>query len=436
MNTAVQLTEEIKTKWVPITESEDDAGQTIKSRSMRNNVARLLENSVQEGAIQNLAEVESTLAASSGLDSDNALQGAKFDPIVIAMIRRTMPQLIANELMGVQPMSGPTGLIFAMQPVYRSTAAGKTAGDNAFGVESVAPGYSGDGTTDADASGMTTNAGEILGADKNVAGGAADPVNDPVVQTNPWNEMGFEISKSSVTATTRALKAHYTDELAQDLRVIHGLDAEQELSTILTTEIVSEINREMVGIIRAEARAGAQWASVPGTVDVTAGSGDSDGRWEGELFAYIDYAIQREANAIALLTRRGRGNFVITSSDVVTALEYAGKLRTDQTLGLGVNNTAGVGTTFVGTISGGQIKVYVDPYLATNEVVVGYKGANQYDAGYFYCPYVPLQMYKARGEDDFQPRIGMKTRYGVVGNPQHSGAAANDYFRKFTVTGI
>ena len=431
----VQLAEEVKTKWAPIVESVD--GKAL-SQHAKNNIARLLENSVQEGVIQDLSEVETTLAGSSGLDSSTPNSGGKWDPIVIAMVRRAMPQLVANELMGVQPMTGPTGLIFAMQPVYRTTAAGKTAGNPAFGGESVPPGYSGDGTTDADATGMATNTGEILGANEDVTVDNVPTTGTQTVsveQTNPWNEMGFTISKTSVTAVTRALKAHYTDELAQDLKVIHGLDAEQELSGILTTEIIAEMNREMVGIIRAEARAGAVNTAVAGTLNLATGI-DSDGRWEGEIFQYIAYQIQKECNAIALATRRGRGNIVITSADVVSALEYAGKLMPAIPGQNAVTAPSDVGVTMVGTMAGGTIKVFMDPYLASNEVVVGYKGSNQYDAGYFYCPYVPLQMYKARGEEDFQPRIGMKTRYGVVGHPQHSGAAANDYYRKFTISNL
>jgi hypothetical protein len=355
-----------------------------------------------------------------------------------------MPNLIAYDIAGVQPMSGPTGLIFAMKSKY-STQGGTEAlfdeADTDFsgtGTHQADPtGLS--GVTDADTdgtiadeadtvstfgSGLSTAAAERLGV-----GGTGD---------GSFNEMAFSIEKSTVTAKSRALKAEYTMELAQDLKAIHGLDAEGELANILSSEILAEINREVVRTILKKAKIGALQTStaVSGIFDVNT---DSDGRWMVERFKGLIMQIERECNVIAKETRRGKGNFVICSSDVASALAAAGML--DYTPALSANlNVDDTGNTFAGVLNG-RVKVYIDPYATVDFVCVGYRGTNPYDAGMFYCPYVPLTMVKAVGENDFQPRMGFKTRYGMVANPfvAANGTGtdrANQYFRIFRVDDI
>jgi hypothetical protein len=422
-------------KWQPILESA--AIPEIKDNYRKSVTAVLLEN--QEKAMHEeraaFGMVNETAANATGAGIDT------FDPVLISLVRRSMPNLMAYDVAGVQPMSGPTGLIFAMKSRY-STQAGTEAlfneadtahagaGSHAGASDSL--GSYGTDTTPADdiedsfatGTGMATAAVEALG---NTGGN--------------FGEMAFSIEKTSVTAKSRALKAEYTMELAQDLKAIHGLDAESELANILSAEILAEINREVIRTINVKAKLGAQTSNtaVNGVFDV---DGDSDGRWSVEKFKGLIMQIEREANTIARETRRGKGNFIICSSDVASALAAAGML--DYTPALAANlNVDDTGNTFAGVLNG-RTKVYIDPYATQDYVNVGYRGTNPYDAGLFYAPYVPLTMVRAVGEEDFQPRIGFKTRYGMVANPFAGGAAsaetgtdrANQYYRIFAVTNI
>ena len=357
---------------------------------------------------------------------------AKFDPILISLVRRAMPNLIAYDICGVQPMTGPTGLIFAMKSRF-STQGGTEALFNEADTDfsGVNPAHAGANPVEspyATGAGAATASGEALG-DGSVSMG----------DSGHFNQMAFSIEKTSVTAKTRALKAEYTLELAQDLKAVHGLDAETELANILSAEILAEINREVVRTVYVSAKAGAQAGAVAsaGTFDLDT---DSNGRWSVERFKGLLFQIERDANTIAQDTRRGKGNFIITSSDVASALSMAGVL--DYAPALQTNlNVDDTGNTFAGTINGGM-KVYIDPYSANDSdsnqyYCVGYKGANAYDAGLFYCPYVPLQMVRAVGENTFQPKIGFKTRYGIVANPFTSiSADSNSYYRLTKVTNL
>lgn len=355
-----------------------------------------------------------------------AADASQFDPVLIAMVRRAMPSLIAYDVCGVQPMSGPTGLIFAMKPKFESST--KTnpinAGNEAFANSPGIPtGFSGLGES-ADGDGTkgdaySTSDGEAL--------------KDGTTDGTEMGSMGFEITKATVTARTRALRAGYTMELAQDLKAIHGLDAEAELANILSTEILAEINREVITKMRANAKADTDRNFNVASPDFLGA------RWGQEKFQGIVYRIEQAANTIGRETRRGKGNFVIVSANVGSALAASGNLNYSDGLtstGLTIDN---VGNTFAGTLNG-SLKVYIDPYIATDEVVVGYRGTSPYDAGMFYCPYVPLTMVKAVGEDDFQPRIAFKTRYGLQDNPLHSVAAGlasnNPYYREFTISNL
>ena len=359
---------------------------------------------------------------------------AKFDPVIISLVRRAMPQMIAYDVCGVQPMTQPTGLIFAMKSRY-STQGGTEAlfneADTDFagtGTHSGAYDFGGSETT---GTGLATTDGERLGQ-----GGVGD---------GSFGAMAFSIEKTSVTAKTRALKAEYSIELAQDMKSVHGLDAEGELSNILSTEILAEINREVIRTVYNTAKPGAQvGTTTAGTFDLDT---DSNGRWSVEKFKGLMFQIEREANAIGQQTRRGRGNVIITSADVASALAMAGVL--DYSSGLSGKNDLTVddtSTTFAGVLNG-KYKVYVDPYTsnvsATQFFVVGYKGASAFDAGLFYCPYVPLQMVRAVDPNSFQPKIGFKTRYGLVANPFVSldgtgGLTANEnyYYRRVKVTNL
>jgi hypothetical protein len=447
------LNEELVNKWQPVLEHEDLP--QIKDHYRKVVTAHMLEqqmNSLREQAAVQGAGSTSLLGESSApITQTSDVQN--FDPVLISLVRRTAPNLIAFDIMGVQPMSGPTGLIFALRPTYAKTGtqgSETTVGANAFygeantGFSASAagnlPAWASAGNPSganaanvmfnavnsegliADRTGMSTSTAEGLGASGN--------------DTIP--SMSFSIDKSSVTAVSRALKAEYSVELAQDLKAIHGLDAETELANILTTEINAEINREIVrkvymgctGVAAVDGR---------GTANVGGGgnTGVLDGRWLVERFKALVYKIETEANAIAKNTRRGKGNFIICSSDVASALATAGVL--DPTAALTVDDT---GSTFAGTIGSGM-KVYIDPYSYTGDdfIVVGYKGTSPYDAGMFYCPYVPLQMVRAIGEDTFQPKIGFKTRYAVGVNPFATDTGAggfaldtnNRYYRGFAV---
>lgn len=403
------LSEEVKQEWQPVIEAEGVA--PIKDSHIRNVTTICLENTRKV-----LKEEVNTSNVTTG-------GGMGFDPILISMVRRTMPSLIANDIMGVQPMTGPTGLIFALKANY---ATGPNAGSEALGTAAADPAFSGP---------QATAAGEALGT-----GLTNDPVTNTVSQTNPWPEMGFTIDKISVTADTRALKAKYTEELATDLKAIHGLDAETELSNILSAEIVAEINREMINLVSSQAILvpSTRWGgAAANTWQLVA---DSDARWEVERYKSLYLQIVREANEIAIGTRRGVGNILIVSPNLASALASATTLDQAPISGSVVDNNF-VGATYAG-ILGGRFKMYIDPYMTTETVIVGYKGANAYDAGLFYCPYVPLQFMRARGEEDFQPRIGVKTRYGLAANPfvadiaggsNLAAANANPYYRRFDV---
>ena len=426
-------------KWGPVLEAKE--APEFKDSHRKAVTAAVLENTekalAEERGHQNfqLNEAAPTNATGAGIDN--------WDPILISLVRRAMPNLIAYDLAGVQPMSGPTGLIFAMKSRYSSqsgTEALFNEADTSFSglASGSATGSSdpfGGDSADADSvddytpgAGMTTAAAEALGS--------GSPAGD-------FNEMAFSIEKATVTAKSRALKAEYTMELAQDLKAVHGLDAESELANILSAEILAEINREVVRTINLKAKLGAQQGDLAnaGVFDLDV---DADGRWSAEKYKGLLVQIMREANTIAKETRRGKGNFILVSSDVAAALSATGMLDYTPALagnaGLSVDDT---GTTFAGTLSGG-IKVYIDPYATVNYVNVGYKGTSAYDAGLFYCPYVPLTMVRAVGENTFQPKIGFKTRYGMIANPFVGASAgddtganrANQYYRIFKVDNI
>ena len=421
-------------KWQPILEHADIP--EIKDTYRKHVTAVLLEN--QEKAMREeraaFGSLNETAANATGAGVDN------FDPVLISLVRRSMPNLMAYDVAGVQPMSGPTGLIFAMKSKY-STQGGTEALFNEADTSFSGTGTHG-GTSDSLGSyGTDANTDDIedsFGAGTAMATTAAEALGNT---GNAFGEMAFSIEKTTVSAKSRALKAEYTMELAQDLKAIHGLDAESELANILSAEILAEINREVIRTINVKAKLGAQTSNtaVNGVFDV---DGDSDGRWSVEKFKGLIMQIEREANEIARETRRGKGNFIICSSDVASALAAAGML--DYTPALSANlNVDDTGNTFAGVLNG-RTKVYIDPYAGQDYVTVGYRGTNPYDAGLFYAPYVPLTMVRAVGEEDFQPRIGFKTRYGMVANPFAGGAGssetgtdrANQYYRIFAVTNI
>lgn len=420
--------ENLQKKWAPILEHKDIPN--IKDNYRKAITAIVLEN--QEKALRE-ERAQSGFLAESGMPNNATAGGvnpiANWDPVLISLVRRAMPNLIAYDIAGVQPMSGPTGLVFAMKSRYTSQGGTEALFQEADTSFSGTGAHSGDSDGSGSfGTGLSTAAGEALGTG---ATGAAD-----------FNEMAFSIEKTTVTAKTRALKAEYTMELAQDLKAIHGLDAESELSNILSTEILAEINREVIRTINAKAKAGAQQSNIttPGTFNLLS---DSDGRWNVERFKGLLVQIDREANVIAKETRRGKGNFILCSSDVATALAASGALDYAPALStqLQIDDT---GNTFAGVLNG-RIKVYIDPYSTTDYVTVGYRGTNPYDAGMFYCPYVPLTMVRAVDPQSFQPKIGFKTRYGMVANPFaetnviSSGTGSdnsNRYFRNFLVTNI
>jgi len=438
-------------KWAPVL-NEASAGD-INDNYRRSVTAVVLEN--QEKALQ---EARSAQQGYLTEDAPGSNTGSidKWDPILISLVRRAMPNMMAYDVCGVQPMTGPTGLIFAMKSRYGK---GATASTEALFNEADTK-FSGDS-----AGGAMPTDGSGLGATDGSGGGSATTLDDDrtttinggmitpngeglgttgVAPASAFNEMGFTIEKATVSAKTRALKAEYSLELAQDLKAIHGLDAESELANILSTEILAEINREVIRTINSQAKMGASTAqtAVNGIFSL---KDDADGRWSVEKFKGLMVQIEREANAIAKETRRGRGNFIITSSDVASCLSATGMLDYAPALKdtLTVDDT---GNTFAGVLNG-RTKVYIDPYATVDYITVGYKGTNAYDAGLFYCPYVPLTMVRAVGENDFQPRIGFKTRYGMVSNPfvdtdnmqGRDGLAAvktNQYYRIFRVDHI
>ena len=403
-------TEHLQEKWQPVLEHPDLP--QIEDSYKRAVTTVILEN--QEKALKEDRAFLSEAAPlnSTGGSIDN------WDPILISLVRRAMPNLIAYDVCGVQPMTGPTGLIFAMRASYTSSdGAEALVGEPDSGISSD------DAAGDLTSSAMTGTNPSVL--NDSPAGTYLSPTGMTTAQgetlgdttTNAFAQMAFAIDKSTVTAVTRALKAEYTMELAQDLKAVHGLDAETELSNILSTEILGEINREVVRSLYITAVAGAQVnTTTAGTFDLDT---DSNGRWSVEKFKGLMFAIERDANAVGQQTRRGKGNMLIVSADVASALNMAGVL--DYTPALNNNlNVDDTSTTFAGVMNG-RFKVYVDPYAAnvaaSQYYVVGYKGSSPYDAGFFYCPYVPLQMVRAVGENTFQPKIGFKTRYGMAANP-------------------
>jgi hypothetical protein len=434
-------------KWSPVL-NEESAG-TITDKHKKAVTAAILENT--EKALNEQAQQASFGQMNEDAAANNTASVANWNPVLISLVRRSMPNLMAYDICGVQPMSGPTGLIFAMKSNYKTTRAGATSGNEALFNEAIS-GFSGDSSASqgADGSGLSgvtdSNGDSSIYNDRTgpTFGGGMSTANAEQLGTtgeSAFAEMGFTIEKSTVTAKSRALKAEYTLELAQDLRVIHGLDAETELANILSTEILAEINREVVRTINSQAKTGATTGNVTtqGIFDLSA---DADGRWSAEKFKGLGVQIDREANQIAKDTRRGKGNFIVCSSDVATALAASGML--DYAPALSTNlNVDDTGNTFAGVLNG-RVRVYIDPYATTDYVNVGYKGTNPYDAGVFYCPYVPLTMVRAVGENDFQPRIGFKTRYGMASNPfvgqtpadGLATAKTNQYYRIFRVDNI
>ena len=435
-------------KWSPVL-NEESAG-SITDAHKRSVTAAVLENTEKALQEQGLQEVAAN-AAGAGTAATGAADN--WNPILISLVRRAMPNMMAYDVAGVQPMSGPTGLIFAMKSNYKTTKAGVSVGDEALFNEA-AVGFSGDsattangspsglaGVTDTDADGSIVDSGSANVPYTGDAYTTAEAEGLGVSGSEAFSEMGFSIEKATVTAKSRALKAEYTLELAQDLKAIHGLDAETELANILSTEILAEINREVIRTINSQAKIGARQANVTvkGIFDL---SSDADGRWSAEKFKGLGVQLDREANVIAKETRRGKGNFIICSSDVASALAASGML--DYAPALSTNlNVDDTGNTFAGVLNG-RIRVYIDPYATSDYINVGYKGSNPYDAGVFYCPYVPLTMVRAVGENDFQPRIGFKTRYGMASNPFVGAAPAdglatartNQYYRIFRVDNI
>ena len=455
---------QLQEKWAPVL--NHDALPEITDSHKKAVVAQLLENqefaAKEEAAM--LTEAPTMAAGTGGFGGGATATGpvAGFDPVLISLIRRSMPQLIAYDIAGVQPMTGPTGLIFAMRSNYGTGTNPAASGyDEAFFNEPNAGFSGGSGTSyDPGASSSANNdaegtnpallndspAGtyELTGDAQGMATATAESLGESGTE---FREMGFSIEKVTVTAKSRALKAEYSLELAQDLKAIHGLDAEQELSNILSTEILAEINREVVRTIYTNAVAGAQNnTATAGKFDLDV---DSNGRWSVEKFKGLLFQIERDANAIGHQTRRGKGNILICSADVASALAMAGVL--DYAPALNGNNGLipdDTSSTLVGTLNG-RIKVYVDPYSANvadkHFYVAGYKGSSAYDAGLFYCPYVPLQQVRAINPDTFQPKIGFKTRYGMVSNPfaqgltQGSGALtanSNRYYRRVQVANL
>jgi hypothetical protein len=452
-------------KWNPLLSHEalPDIGDSYKKKV----TAVLLEN--QEKALREQYLIEQPNAMGGGFGTlSNVSSGlgnaagalAGYDPILISLVRRSMPNLMAYDLAGVQPMSAPTGLIFAMRSRYTSQGTAGNVRGNAVGdgtealFQEVFAKFGGSGNTSAGAAFSATGGIDPAGTagstgarsasfDMSAFRGLLTSQGEALGETGSsktFNQMAFSIERIAVEAKTRALKAEYTTELAQDLKAVHGLDAESELANILSTEILNEINRELIYTLYRTAKTGASQSdlSTPGTYDLNT---DSDGRWSAERFRGLMFQIEREANVIAKETRRGKGNFVVCSSDVASALAMGGFLNLTPALQpqLEVDDT---GNTFAGVLNG-KFKVYIDPYaqLGQDFALVGYRGASPYDAGVFYCPYVPLQMVRAVDTANFQPKIGFKTRYGMVANPfaentDINALAGNQYYRIFQVTNL
>lgn len=467
------LSESTRKKWEPIvnhkalTEIKDPYRKHVTTILLENEERFLRETGESlQGVLGTNLGVPFSGGSTTGIDS--------FDPILISLVRRAMPNLMAYDIAGVQPMNGPTGLIFAMKSRYgissdnkATTTSGTRTGSEALFNEADS-GYSGNDAHVGDADDIFAN--DTASTDGSYGIGRPRPTTEAErfgTTAYPFNEMTFTIEKTAVTAKSRALKAEYTTELAQDLKAVHGLDAETELANILSTEIMFEINRELVRTIYDVAKLGAQQADLNGKqsgkgLNNNAGGGvydlelDSDGRWSAEKFRGLVFQLERECNTIGAETRRGKGNFIIVSPDVASALSMAGILDFSAVSYSGALNTDVNANTFAGTMSGGRVKVYIDPYSVpthtqtftpVNYVCVGYKGTSPYDAGVFYCPYVPLQMVRAVDTATFQPKIGFKTRYGMVSNPfviksngnpdaQDLTRRLNQYYRIFRVDNI
>lgn len=425
------LAEEIQNKWGPVLDHPDlpsirDSHRRQVTAMVLENTERALNESRQLGSSSTfLGEAAPTNATGSSISN--------FDPVLISLVRRAMPNLMAYDVCGVQPMTGPTGLIFAMRSHYANQTAaeafyneantgyatygGANLTANAGGGLTNSTSVGGAGLSLGTTPGVSNNAGN---ASYNFAGGLvtsyAESLGSNGISVFP--EMAFSIEKVSVTAKSRALKAEYSLELAQDLKAIHGLDAETELANILQAEILAEINREVIRTIVVTAQTGAQvGTTTAGIFDLDT---DSNGRWSVEKFKGLMFQVEREANAVAKATRRGKGNIIICSSDVASALQMAGVLDFAPALNSNQLQVDDTGNTFAGVLNG-RIRVYIDPYAGSNYMVVGYKGASPFDSGLFYCPYVPLQMVRAVNPDTFQPKIGFKTRYGMVANPFAEG---------------
>ena len=409
--------EQLEKKWAPILEAQD--APKFKDNYRKAITAVLLEN--QEKALKEENAQAGYLSEGNVIGDGGSSAAVKtWDPVLISLVRRAMPNIVAYDIAGVQPMTMPTGLIFAMKSTYQ-TSGGTNGAEALFNEPDTL--FSGPvSTTDGERlTGNSTRTGETSGSG-----------------TVGFGNMGFTVEKATVTAKTRALKAEYSMELAQDLKAVHGLDAEAELANILSTEILAEINREVIKVVNDKAVAGGP--NNLGSFDLDQ---DADGRWAVEKFKSLLFQIEVEANAVAKQTRRGKGNFVLCSSNVASALAAAGVL--DYAPALSTNlNVDDTGNVFAGMVNG-RLKVFIDPFATDDYVTVGYRGTNAYDAGLFYCPYVPLTMVRAVDQNTFQPKIGFKTRYGLVANPFAGGAGAGDglgtdganpYFRTFTVAGI
>jgi len=438
------LTENLQEKWQPVLEHPDLP--KIEDAYKRAVTTVILENQEKSVREDKSFMAEAAPINSTGSSVDN------FDPVLISLVRRAMPNLIAYDICGVQPMTGPTGLIFAMKSRFGTQAGAEALFNEADSDFSARDAAGGSGSPDAQAGTNPATLNDSPSAGTYTTGSGMSTAQAETLGdgTDEFAEMAFSIDKVTVTAKSRALKAEYTMELAQDLKAIHGLDAETELANILSSEILAEINREVVRTIYGHAKPGAQVnVTTAGIFDLDT---DSNGRWSVEKFKGLMYQLERDANAIGQQTRRGKGNIILCSADVASALQMAGVL--DYAPALASNlNVDDTGNTFAGVLNG-KFKVYVDPYSANVSAsqfyVCGYKGTSPYDSGLFYCPYVPLQMVRAVGQDSFQPKIGFKTRYGMVQNPfastnglgalDNSGAVAagdqNLYYRRVKVTNI
>jgi hypothetical protein len=411
--------------WAPVLDAPD--APKFKDNYRRAITAVLLENQkkalAEERAHSSFLTEGNTIGGSDVGGGSGAIK--TWDPVLISLVRRAMPNIVAYDIAGVQPMTMPTGLIFAMRSQYQD-ASGANSAEALFNKPDTL--FSGKVTT-AQGEALTGNSADTVGT---AAGSGAR-----TVAGGGFGQMGFTVDKTTVTAKTRALKAEYTMELAQDLKAVHGLDAEAELANILSVEILAEINREVIETINLKAIAGGYNGS--GNYDIDQ---DSDGRWAVEKFKTLGFQLDVEANAVAKATRRGKGNFIVCSSNVASALAASGVLNYAPALSTNLN-VDDTGNVFAGVLNG-RLKVFIDPFSTEDYITVGYKGANAYDAGMFYCPYVPLTMVRAVDTDTFQPKIGFKTRYGLVANPFAGGAdssdtgtnSANPYYRTFTVTGL